>query len=93
MQLVNYSYIIDLYFSMIKINISINKKIYFASDNHLGMPNLAESHKREKKFISWLEHIKNDAQAIFLLGDLFDFWFDYNSVFPKGFVRVLGILA
>ena len=78
---------------MIKINLSTNKKIYFASDNHLGMPNLAESHKREKKFISWLEHIKNDAQAIFLLGDLFDFWFEYNSVVPKGFVRVLGKLA
>ena len=69
------------------------KKIYFSSDNHLGAPNAAESLPREKKFVRWLDEIKEDAAAIFLLGDLFDFWFEYKTVVPKGFVRVLGKLA
>jgi len=70
-----------------------NKKIYFASDQHLGIPNIENSHIREKKFVLWLDQVKNDAEAIFLLGDLFDFWFEYKKVVPKGFVRVLGKLA
>lgn len=69
------------------------KKIYFSSDNHLGAPNPAESKPREEKFVAWLDQIKEDAAAIFLLGDLFDFWFEYKHVIPKGFVRVLGKLA
>ncbi|MDG2397027.1 MAG: UDP-2,3-diacylglucosamine diphosphatase [Flavobacteriaceae bacterium] len=68
-------------------------KIYFASDNHLGTPSFEESLKREKHFVSWLDIIKKDASEIFLLGDLFDFWFEYVKVVPKGFVRVLGKLA
>jgi len=70
-----------------------NKKIYFASDQHLGIPDLENSHIREKKFVLWLDQVKNDAEAIFLLGDLFDFWFEYKKVVPKGFVRVLGKLT
>lgn len=69
------------------------KKIYFSSDNHLGAPTPAESLPREKKFVRWLDMVKDDAAAIFLLGDLFDFWFEYKTVVPKGFVRVLGKLA
>ncbi|SDB61146.1 UDP-2,3-diacylglucosamine hydrolase [Flavobacteriaceae bacterium MAR_2010_188] len=69
------------------------KKVYFASDNHLGLPNRKESLNREKKFVSWLDTIKKDAAAIFLLGDLFDFWFEYKEVIPKGFTRTLGKLA
>jgi UDP-2,3-diacylglucosamine hydrolase len=69
------------------------KKIYFSSDNHLGAPNPEASMPREKKFVRWLDSIKDDAAAIFLLGDLFDFWFEYKTVVPKGFVRVLGKLA
>ncbi len=69
------------------------KKIYFSSDNHLGAPTQAESLPREKTFVNWLDSIKHDAEAIFLLGDLFDFWFEYRTVVPKGFVRVLGKLA
>lgn len=69
------------------------KKIYFSSDNHLGAPTEAESRPREEKFVAWLDQIKEDAAAIFLLGDLFDFWFEYKHVVPKGFVRVLGKLA
>jgi len=70
-----------------------NKKIYFASDQHFGIPNHKQSLIREKKFVYWLDQIKKDAEAIFLLGDLFDFWFEYKQVVPKGFVRVLGKLA
>lgn len=75
------------------MNIPEGKKIYFSSDNHLGAPTAAESRPREEKFVAWLDQIKEDAAAIFLLGDLFDFWFEYRHVVPKGFVRVLGKLA
>ena len=75
------------------IQIPKGKKVYFASDNHLGAPTIEASRSREKKFVSWLDSIKSDAAAIFLLGDLFDFWFEYKTVVPKGFVRTLGKLA
>lgn len=75
------------------ITFSSDKKIYFASDNHLGAPTFEESLPRERKFVSWLDHVKKDAAAIFLVGDLFDFFFDYKTVVPKGFTRVLGKLA
>lgn len=78
---------------MIKITTSENKKVYFASDQHLGAPTPEKSFPREKKFVAWLNEVKKDAEAIFLLGDLFDFWFEYETVVPKGFVRVLGKLA
>ncbi len=70
-----------------------SKKIYFASDQHFGAPNAQKSLAREKHFVAWLDRIKQDAEAIFLLGDLFDFWFEYKQVVPKGFVRVLGKIA
>jgi len=69
------------------------KKVYFASDNHLGAPNFEQSLVREKKFVSWLDKIKEDAGAIILVGDVFDFWFEYKEVVPKGFTRTLGKLA
>lgn len=69
------------------------KKIYFASDNHLGAPTQEQSRPRERKFVAWLDDIKQDAAAIFLMGDLFDFWFEYKTVVPKGFTRTLGKLA
>lgn len=77
----------------IPIKLEQGKKIYFSSDNHLGAPSLSESRRREKHFVAWLDSIQTDAQAIFLLGDLFDFWFCYDKVVPKGFVRVLGKIA
>ena len=80
-------------YNLISIITSENKKIYFASDQHLGAPTKEISFPREKKFIQWLDEVKKDAEAIFLLGDLFDFWFEYKTVVPKGFVRVLGKLA
>lgn len=69
------------------------EKIYFASDQHFGIPDAAGSKVREEKFIAWLDEVKGDAGAIFLLGDLFDFWFEYKTVVPKGFIRVLGKIA
>ncbi len=75
------------------MQLSNNKKIYFASDQHLGAPTPETSLPREQKFVAWLDEVKTDAEAIFLLGDLFDFWFEYKTVVPKGFVRVLGKLA
>ncbi len=69
------------------------KKAYFASDFHLGVPSEKESLVRERLIVEWLEKISHDAQHIFLVGDLFDFWFEYRHVAPKGFVRFLGKLA
>lgn len=68
-------------------------KIYFASDQHFGAPDAASSKIRETLFINWLDSIKHDAKVLFLLGDLFDFWFEYKKVVPKGFIRVLGKIA
>ncbi|MCV9387705.1 UDP-2,3-diacylglucosamine diphosphatase [Reichenbachiella ulvae] len=69
------------------------KKIYFASDFHLGSPDLVSSIAREKKIVNWLKSITNDAQALVLVGDLFDFWFEYKKSIPKGHIRFLGQLA
>jgi UDP-2,3-diacylglucosamine hydrolase len=67
--------------------------IYFASDFHLGIPDYESSLKRERKIIRWLELVQKDAVAIYLMGDVFDFWFEYKHVVPKYFVRLLGKLA
>ncbi|WP_189683216.1 UDP-2,3-diacylglucosamine diphosphatase [Salibacter halophilus] len=75
------------------MNLEPGKKIYFASDQHFGAPNPAESKKRETHFIQWLDKIKNDCQILYLVGDLFDFWFEYKTVVPRGHVRLLGKLA
>lgn len=70
-----------------------NKKLYFASDFHLGAPDEKLSLIREKKIIQWLDKMAADAAAIFLVGDIFDFWFEYKKTIPKGFVRLQGKLA
>ncbi len=70
-----------------------NKKIYFASDFHLGAPNHAQSMIREKLIVKWLDEIKADAEEIYLMGDMFDFWYEYRHTAPKGFIRFLGKLA
>jgi UDP-2,3-diacylglucosamine hydrolase len=69
------------------------KKIYFLSDFHLGAPNAVASLEREKKIVRFLDRIKNDAAQLFIVGDLFDFWYEYKTVVPKGYVRILGKLA
>jgi UDP-2,3-diacylglucosamine hydrolase len=69
------------------------KKIYFASDFHLGAPNHEKSFERELLLCKWLDEIENDCEQLFLLGDIFDFWYEYKFVIPKGYVRLLGRLA
>ncbi len=69
------------------------KKTYFISDFHLGVPNYESSLKRERLIVRWLDEIKLDAHEIYLMGDVFDFWFEYKTAVPKGFVRLLGKLA
>lgn len=69
------------------------KNIYFASDFHLGAPNYDESLLREKRIVAWLDEIEPTAKEIFLVGDIFDFWFEYKHAIPKGFVRLQGKIA
>jgi UDP-2,3-diacylglucosamine hydrolase len=68
-------------------------KIYFAADVHLGLSAGTNAAEREIAFVKWLDEIKTDAETVFLLGDIFDFWFEYKYVVPRGFTRVLGKLA
>ena len=68
-------------------------KIYFASDFHLGLPAGTNPLDREKKIVRWLKKISADAKEIYLLGDVFDFWWEYKLVVPKGFTRFLGTVA
>lgn len=72
---------------------AFSKKLYFASDFHLGVPSAESSMAREKKLCRWLESIRKDADEIFLVGDLFDFWYEYRYTIPKGFTRFLGKIA
>lgn len=67
--------------------------IYFASDIHLGAGSEEAARATERLFVRWLDEAARDAEAIFLVGDIFDFWFEYKRVVPKGFVRTLGKLA
>ncbi|XZF13074.1 UDP-2,3-diacylglucosamine diphosphatase [Chitinophagaceae bacterium MMS25-I14] len=69
------------------------KKVYFASDFHLGIPDRASSLAREKRICNWLDIIREDAAALYLVGDLFDVWFEYKNVIPKGYTRFMGKLA
>ncbi len=75
------------------MDLPTGKKIYFASDFHLGIPDRATSKEREKLICRWLDEIAADAGRLFLVGDLFDTWFEYKNVVPKGYTRFLGKLA
>ena len=68
-------------------------KIYFVTDAHLGVPDKERSLIREKKLIRWLDEVKKDATEIYLLGDIFEFWFEYKTVVPRGYTRLLGKLS
>lgn len=70
-----------------------NKKLFFASDFHLGVPDYETSLAREKRIVAWLDSIKHEAHTIYLLGDIFDFWFEYKNAIPRGFIRLQGKLA
>ena len=67
-------------------------KIYFVSDAHFGVDSGLSSEVRENLFVEWLDSIKSDASELYLLGDIFDFWFEYTYVVPRGFVTVLAKL-
>jgi UDP-2,3-diacylglucosamine hydrolase len=71
----------------------LKDKIYFASDFHLGAPTYEKSLVREKLIVQWLNDISADASEVFLVGDIFDFWFEYKQAIPRGFTRILGKLA
>ena len=75
------------------LNIDTDKKIFFLSDFHLGAPTAAASLQREKKIVKFLESIRHQTAQLFIVGDMFDFWFEYKTVVPKGYVRLLGKLA
>jgi len=68
-------------------------KIYFASDFHLGIPDTARSLEREKKLVAWLRMAAKDADCIYLVGDIFDFWFEYRQAVPRGYTRLLGAIS
>jgi UDP-2,3-diacylglucosamine hydrolase len=69
------------------------EKIYFASDFHLGLPTVSNPLEREKKVVRWLNSVSCDAKEIYLLGDIFDFWWEYKLVVPRGFTRFLGTVS
>lgn len=69
------------------------KKVYFASDLHLGAPYIANHREHEVRIVRWLDAIKPDAQALYILGDVFDYWFEYKTVIPRGFVRFQAKIA
>jgi UDP-2,3-diacylglucosamine hydrolase len=71
----------------------VNTKIYFASDMHLGSTAVEHPKITEKRFVRWLDSIREEATALYLLGDIFDFWFEYKKVVPRGFTRFLGKIA
>lgn len=75
------------------MQISPEKNIFFLSDFHLGIPDHTTSLEREKRIVAFFESIKNQAEAIFIVGDMFDFWYEYRQVVPKGYVRLLGKLG
>lgn len=77
----------------VEIPLAEGKKIFFLSDFHLGSPNYEESRKREAKVIEWINEHQHEMAALFLLGDIFDYWFEYRHMVPKGFVRLLAKLA
>ena len=76
-----------------EIKLREGKKIFFASDIHLGLNTFEKSIEREKRFIKWLDKIKPETQVLFLLGDVFDFWYEYKKVIPRGFSRFIGKLC
>src|SRR5690606_4350395 len=72
---------------------AIRDKVYFASDFHLGAYPRSTTKEREERIVAWLDRIKADASELYLMGDIFDFWFEYATVVPRGYIRFLGKLA
>ncbi len=78
---------------MISLDLPAGQALYFASDFHLGAPNAQVSRERERALVRWLDQIKGNCAHLYLLGDIFDFWFEYRHTVPKGFLRLQGKLA
>lgn len=68
-------------------------KTYFISDLHLGSGTVADRKAREAVVVGFLRSIREDARALYLLGDILDYWYEYRTVVPRGFVRFFGVLA
>ena len=81
------------YYRTFGSNMNTRNKLYFASDFHLGAGGYNSSREREDRLVRWLDSIKTDAAEVYLMGDVFDFWFEYKTVVPKGYIRFLGKLA
>lgn len=79
--------------NLLNVSLPVGKKAYFISDIHLGMFPYEESRQREKRVVQWLRSIQPDAGVLFLMGDVFDYWYEYSKVVPRGYVRFLGALA
>ena len=73
-----------------KLTLPAGKKVYFLSDMHLGAPVLKNNRERELVLVNWLESIRHDCGILFLLGDIFDFWFEYKRAVPKGYIRFMA---
>jgi UDP-2,3-diacylglucosamine hydrolase len=85
--------VISIFCLFLQPNMATRNKLYFASDFHLGTGTYAKYREREARLVRWLDSIKHDAAEVFLMGDVFDFWFEYRTVVPRGFIRFLGKLA
>lgn len=79
--------------TFLELELQAGKKIFFLSDFHLGAPDNAGSRKRETAVTAWIDAHKDEMAALFLLGDIFDYWFEYRHVVPKGFIRFLAKIA
>lgn len=71
----------------------MSKKIYFASDFHMGLDLQQTSASREAKIVRWLKEISKDAEIVYLIGDIFDYWFEYKHVIPKGHIKLISQLS
>lgn len=77
----------------LNIPLAPGRRIYFASDIHFGEPDYATSRDREDRLLRWIDAVRHDAEALFFVGDVFDFWFEYKRAVPAGFVRFQGCIA
>jgi UDP-2,3-diacylglucosamine hydrolase len=69
------------------------KNVYFLSDAHLGSRAIQHGRTQERRLVNFLDSIKHKADAVYLLGDMFDFWYEFRTVIPKGYTRFLGKLS
>lgn len=93
MHVTGFFFFVTLCMTESAVQLGPDQKIFFASDFHLGVPTAADSLARERRICRWLDSIRHEAHSIYLLGDIFDFWFEYRHAIPRGFIRLQGKLA